>query len=208
MISTDISVWIAAFFTIAATSYVFKDNIIFKFAEYTFIGVAAGHALVMGFENIKKYGWSHLVAGEYIYVIPFIVGILMDYRYHPKYYWLYRYGIAFLVGQGIGLSMRGMVHTDFIKQIAATAGPLTAETALGTFNAIIIFILTITCLTHFIFTIRQVHIGTVSWLPKIGRYGMLLAFGAAFGNTVMTRFSQYQGRMLFLLRDWLGIAAP
>jgi len=34
---------------------------------------------------------------------------------------------------------------------------------------------------------------------------MLAAFGGAFGNTIMTRFSMYQGRIIFLLRDWLGI---
>jgi len=32
-----------------------------------------------------------------------------------------------------------------------------------------------------------------------------MAFGASFGNTVMTRFGMYQGRILFLLRDWLQI---
>ncbi len=42
-------------------------------------------------------------------------------------------------------------------------------------------------------------------LPTIGRYLMLIAFGAAFGNTVMTRMNLLIGRLIFLLRDVLGL---
>ncbi len=42
-------------------------------------------------------------------------------------------------------------------------------------------------------------------MPKIGRWMILLALGASFGNTVMTRFGMYQGRVIFLLREWLQI---
>jgi len=56
MVSMDPQIWLAAFFTIAATSYAFRDNLVFKFAENTFIGIAAGHAIVMGVKNIRDYG--------------------------------------------------------------------------------------------------------------------------------------------------------
>jgi hypothetical protein len=49
------------------------------------------------------------------------------------------------------------------------------------------------------------HKGALGFVPKLGRWMMLMAFGASFGNTVMTRFGMYQGRILFLLRDWLQI---
>lgn len=35
---------------------------------------------------------------------------------------------------------------------------------------------------------------------------MLLAFGASFGNTVMSRLGMYKGRILFLLIDGLGVS--
>ncbi len=205
MVSTDVGVWIAAFFTIVATSYAFRDNIFFRFAEYTFIGAAAGHAIVMGVKNIILYGWTHIAGGEPSYWIPIILGILIYTRYHPQYCWIYRYPIAFLVGIGVGISIRGAIHADFIKQIAATAKPLIATTPLGTLNNIIIFVGTITALTHFIFTYEGIHRGAAGWIPRIGRWMMLAAFGGAFGNTIMTKFSMYQGRIIFLLRDWLGI---
>jgi len=205
MVSADPQIWIAAFLTIAATSFVFRDNIVFKVAQYTFIGVAAGHYIVMGVKNIINYGWVHLAGGAYIYVVVFILGIMLYARFSKEYYWLYRYPIAFMVGNGIGISIRAAIHSDFIKNIAATASPLVATAPMDTINNIIIFVGCITALSHFIFTYEGIHKGTLGFVPKVGRWMMLMAFGASFGNTVMTRFGMYQGRILFLLRDWLQV---
>ena len=205
MVSMDPQIWIAAFFTIAATSYAFRDNIVFKFAENTFIGIAAGHAIVMGVKNIRDYGWSHIMSGELIYVVVFVLGIMLYARFSDEYYWLYRYPIAFLVGNGVGISIRAAIHSDFIVQVRATATPLIASDALGTVNALITFVGCITAMSHFIFTYEKINEGALGWFPRIGRSMMLLAFGASFGNTVMSRFGMYQGRIIFLLRDWLQI---
>ena len=205
MVSMDPQIWIAAFFTIAATSYAFRDNIVFKFAENTFIGIAAGHAIVMGVKNIRDYGWTHIMNGEIIYVVVFVLGIMLYARFSDQYYWLYRYPIAFLVGNGIGISIRAAIHSDFIVQVRATASPLIASDALGTVNALITFVGCITAMSHFIFTYEKMNEGVLGWFPRIGRSLMLLAFGASFGNTVMSRFGMYQGRIIFLLRDWLQI---
>ena len=205
MVSMDVSVWIAAFFTIAATSYAFRDNIVFKFAENTFIGVAAGHAIVMGVKNIRDYGWSHIMDGEIIYAVVFLLGIMLYARFHKEYYWLYRYPIAFLVGNGVGISIRAAIHSDFIVQVRATTTSLIASDAMGTVNALITFVGVVTALSHFIFTRDELHVGSFAFIPKLGRWMMLLAFGASFGNTVMSRFGMYQGRVVFLLREWLQI---
>lgn len=205
MVSADPLVWIAAFFTIAATSFVFRDNIIFKISQYTFIGVASGHYIVMGVKNVRDYGWSKLAGGEMIYIIVFILGLMLYFRFSRQYYWVYRYPIAFLVGNGVGISIRAAIHSDFTINIAATASSLVAATPMDTINNIIIFVGVITALSHFIFTYEGMHKGALGVLPKVGRWMMLMAFGASFGNTVMTRFGMYQGRILFLLRDWLGI---
>lgn len=206
MVSTNPQVWLAAFFTIAATSYAFKDNVVFKFSENTFIGAAAGHAIVMGVKNVYDKGWGPLTAGQWFYIIPFVLGIMIYARFHKTYFWLYRYAIAFLVGQGTGIGMRAMLDSDFVSFVRASAAPLVVTgDAVASLNRILIVVLCLTALTHFLFTFKQIHTGTLSWLPRIGRYGMLLGFGASFGNTVMSRFGMYQGRMVFLLKDWLGL---
>ena len=214
MVSMDPLIWIAAFFTIAATSFVFRDNILFKISQYSFIGVAAGHYLVMGVKNVRDYGWKFLVGTPEInpnpiYIVVFILGIMLYFRFSRKYYWLYRYPIAFLVGNGVGISIRAAIHSDFTKNIMATAKSLAAAPGappIHTLNNIIIFIGVITSLSHFIFTYEGIHKGPLGYIPKVGRWIMLMAFGASFGNTVMSRFGMYQGRLLFLLREWLQVA--
>ncbi len=41
-LSSDPYVWVAAFFTLAIYSFLYKDNVIYKITESIFIGVAAG----------------------------------------------------------------------------------------------------------------------------------------------------------------------
>ena len=41
-----------------------------------------------------------------------------------------------------------------------------------------------------------------------GRWFLMIAFGAMFGNTVMARISLFIGRVQFLLNDWIGSFLP
>lgn len=202
MISSDISIWIAAFFTITIMSYAFRDNPLFKFAERTFIAAVIGHAVVMGVNSLTQFGFDKVQAGNVAYVVPIIVGITIFSRYHAKYYWLSRYGMAALVGIGVGLSLRTVPQANIVSQLvkAVTLGD---NILLGILTAVTTF----TVILHFTFTVKKVHEGPQLALPQLGRYLMLIAFGAAFGNTVMTRMNLLIGRLIFLLRDWLGLMA-
>lgn len=199
MVSTDIGVWIAAFFTISIMSYAFKDNIVFKFAEKTFIAAVIGNAVVMGWNSLQQFGFNKITGGEFLYIIPILFGISIFMRYHPKYFWVSRYGTALLVGVGTGITLRTVTQANITEQIIRSITP--GESLIWVFTAIVTF----TIITHFTFTIRQLHEGPVKTIPEIGRYLMLIAFGAAFGNTVMTRMNLLVGRLIFLLRDWLAL---
>ncbi len=202
MVSADPGIWIAAFFTIAATSYVFKDNPAFKFAEHTFVGEAAGYTVAYNLIQLQRVGLTPMMErGIYTYIIPIVLGLTVYFQYSSEYRWVARYGVAFMTGQGIGMALRAKMREDFIMQLRATVVPL--DNAVG----IVIFILVITGALHFVFTVKRVESEPFRTLTVIGRYGILIALGASFGNTVMTRLGQYQGRMIFLLRDWLGLVA-
>jgi uncharacterized membrane protein len=201
MISSDPSVWIAAFFTIAIMSYAFRDNIVFEFAEKTFIAAIVGQAVVVGYESLRQFGISQVIAGQYIYIIPIILGFLIFFRYHPQYFWLSRYGTAILVGVGAGLKLRTVPKASIMDQILASVNISQGTALLGIFGAFT----TITVLLHFTFTNKQLHETQLRIVPRIGQYLMLIAFGAAFGNTVMTRMNLLIGRLIFLLQDWLGL---
>ncbi len=70
-------------------------------------------------------------------------------------------------------------------------------------NGIFILVGVVTVLLYFFFSIE--HKGPVGVASKIGIYFLMVSFGASFGYTVMGRMSLLIGRMIFLLRDWLGV---
>jgi hypothetical protein len=204
MISTDIGVWIAAFFTIFIMSYAYKDNPLFKFAEHVYVGAAAGHAVVMGIVSASTSSWIPLTKGQIIHIIPLVLGLLLYTRYHPRYYWVSRYPIALLVGLGTAISIRTVIAANFTQQIAATIKPLSAV-PLTNFNNLVVLVVTVTVLWHFLFTQHKLATGNFGLIGKFGRYAMMVAFGAAFGNTVMTRMVLLLGRVDFLLFEWLKL---
>jgi hypothetical protein len=205
-LSLVIQIWMAAIFTIWIYSIAFRDNDFFKFAEYTFVGAAAGHSLVYGVDNIRRYGWDNLMGGAYLYIIAFLLGILLYTRYHPKYFWVSRYPLSVMVGIGIGLSMRSIVTAEFIAQIKATASMSLISGSIWTIVQNWIFIiLCLATLYFFIFTIPEAHEGALGIIPKIARYGMMAAFSYSFANTVLSRYNMIFGRLNFLYTEWLPL---
>ncbi|MCX6656763.1 MAG: hypothetical protein NTY03_16835 [Candidatus Bathyarchaeota archaeon] len=203
-IASVIQIWLAALFTIWIYSIAFRDNPFFKFAEHTFVGAAAGHSLVYGVDNILRYGWNPLIAGNMLYVIVFALGIILFMRYHKTYFWVSRIPMAVLVGIGIGLTLRTTVTSEFIAQIISTAQMkvlgLDAWTA---FSNLLFIIITLATVYFFIFTFPKVHGGNLGLISKIAKYGMMAAFGYSFANTVLSRFNMIYGRIDFLMNSWL-----
>jgi len=203
-IASVIQIWLAALFTIWIYSIAFRDNPFFKFAEHTFVGAAAGHSLVYGVDNIIRYGWAPLTAGNMLYAIVFILGIIMYMRYHKSYFWVSRVPMALIVGIGIGLTLRSTVTSEFIAQIISTAGmKVLGLDAWTGFSNLLFIIITLATVYYFVFTYPRVHGGSLGIIPKIAKYGMMAAFGYSFANTVLSRFNMIYGRIDFLIYTWL-----
>lgn len=194
--SSDLGVWLAAFATIFIYSYLLGDNPLFKFAEHFYIGIAAAHAVVLGYQNIQEMAWKPLVAGKWIMIIPLVMGLLLYTRFVKDWSSLSRIPIAFLVGLAAALSIRGALDASLIKQVAATMVPVTD------FNSFIFPIMVATTITYFFFTAGSKTKG-IQFSAQIGRWVMMIAFGSAFGNTVMARMSLVIGRLQFLFGKWI-----
>jgi len=194
--SSDVGVWLAALATIFMFSYLVGDNPLFKFAEHFYIGIAAAHAVVLGFQNIQEMAWKPLAAGKWIMIIPLVMGLLLYTRFIKDWSSLSRIPIAFLVGLAAALSIRGALDASLIKQVAATMVPVT------NFNTLIFPIMVATTITYFFFTAGSKTKG-IQFSAQIGRWVMMIAFGSAFGNTVMARMSLVIGRLQFLFGKWI-----
>ena len=196
-IATDLGTWLGAFCTLAIFSILFKDNPAYRLVENVYVGAATGYAIVVGVDRLKATGLDPLAEGNFLILVPMIFGILLYTRYFPSVSYLARMPLALFTGVSAAVALRGSVETQIVAQITATVGNLKS------INGIVIFLGTTLSLTYFFLTFRMK--GTAGLAPKLGKYFMMAAFGAAFGNTVMGRISTAIGRFQYLLIQWLGI---
>lgn len=203
-----IGTWIAALLTIAITSLAWKDQPVSKMANHIYIGVVTANSIVQAWQNIMNVGINKIIAGEFLYIIAILLGLLTYTRYSKATFWVYRYPIALVMGIGVGTSMRGLVGGSFLDQIRDSFFQLAVPgDAMTSVNNVIFFIILLSSLSYFLFTIRAFRSETAMKFSLLGRYAMMGAFGYSFANTIATRINQYAGRIAFLLIDWLHIAS-
>ncbi|MDP2872192.1 MAG: hypothetical protein Q8P31_06620 [Bacillota bacterium] len=196
--STQLGVWIAALCTIFMYSYLWRDNPLFKLGEHVFIAIGAAHAIVMGYQNIVEMAWRPMVGGKAYMVLPLVMGAILYTRFFKQVSMLSRIPIAFLVGLAAALSIRGALDASFIKQVASTMVPIKNA------NDLITMLGVVTTISYFFFT-ATARSGPLRFSAEVGRWVMMVAFGAAFGNTVMARMSLVIGRLQFLFGQWIKI---
>ncbi len=193
-----ISNTVAAFFTLAIFSFLYKENPVYRFAEHLLVGVSMGYALPLVYKNafVPFVYRPIFLEHKFILIIPALMGILYIFRFSKNLSWLSRYPIAFgmgIVGMGVPMSMNSSVLVQM----------RTAMLPLDSLNGVIVFIGTVTILMYFFFS--KAHKGVYGKITNIGIWYMMIGFGASFGYTVMARISLLIGRIQFLLGDWLGL---
>jgi len=197
-----LGLWINAILTIAIISFAVPgENRFYRFAEYTMIGITAGYAMVQGVRVVLNLGITPMFSGKPYMIVPMLVGLLVYTRFSKKYGYMSRWPIAVMVGSGIGVAMRAIPEVSILKQVQATFLPIVGVDA-GT--AISNLVLIVTCLTTmYYFFMTMESKGNTRYISTIGRYSLMILFGAYWGSQLMTRSTMFIGRMSFLIKDWL-----
>ena len=203
--SPDPWIWIGAILTLMIFSFLFKDNVLYKFGEHLFVGVANGYFIALYWHNsLKPNLFDELAAGHFIYIIPLLLGLMYFARFIPKISWLVRIPIGFIIGWGAGISIPAYFQAEILRQIEGTI--VTPESFINPLNgiwALIIFIGVVCTLIYFFFS--KEHKGILGHTSRLGIIFIMIGFGASFGYTVMARVSLLIGRIQFLLGPWLGL---
>ena len=139
------------------------------------------------------------------YLIPLALGFMMLLSLIPRFSWMARWGIAYVVGMAAGLKAYGYLNSNVLGQIKGTAVnlldfslPVFSLSSPSIFNNIIIFVGTICGLLYFYFS--KEHKGLLGKASKIGIYFLMISFGASFGFAVMGRISLLIGRFTDLIK--------
>lgn len=203
----------AAILTIAIFSFLWKDNPLYRFAEHLVVGVSAGYWIVILWQTslISKLvlpvrrvldGTSTSLLDPLV-IVPTILGVLLFSRFTPKYAWISRIPMAYILGVGSGAAVPLVLQTNVVQQIYPTMTmflPESLTTTRAWFDALFILAGVLCGLAYFYFSAR--HEGVLGGMSKTGIWILMIGFGASFGYTVMSRVSLLYGRMLFLVEDW------
>ncbi len=211
-IETIIGAWVATGLTLFIFSFLYKDNPLFKLAENLYVGVSVGYTIVKTYDTVIVHLiWKPIVENkEWTLLIPVAIGLLMLTRYVPKAAWLSRYAFAFIVGVGSGLAIPRTISSFILKQIEDTVRPLMVLVPgegvaftwnllnpASSVNTVIILIGVSSVLFYFFFSVE--HTGPGKAVARTGILFLMIAFGAAFGYTVMARMSLLIGRLTDLI---------
>jgi hypothetical protein len=204
--STDPWVWLAAFLTLCIFSFLYRDNILYRFAEHLFVGVSAGYLVALTWHNqiYPNLIVPLFIEGNLFYIIPLGFALCYFARFVPRLNHLIRLPIAFVLGWGSGVAIPAFFQRDILRQ---TQGTLLVRDAFTRWDsglwAVVILVGVISTLIYFFFSRERK--GIIKPTANLGVIFIMLGFGASFGYTVMARISLLIGRLQFLLGDWLGI---
>lgn len=206
MLGATFATWMGVVLTLVVFSFLLKENVAWRLVEHIYIGFAAAHAIAMGWANIRNLAWTPMTTkAQYYLAVPCLLGIMLYARFSKGLRWVARYPMAFLVGAGNGMILKGIIQAQFVSQVKATMVPVSFAKGFwpGLGNLVILFG-TIAVLFYFYFSAAEKNPAEKGF-RTFGRWVMMMALGATFGNAVMGEMTLFIGRLQFLYGDWLHL---
>jgi hypothetical protein len=200
-----LQIWLGALLVLSLFSFLYKDNRFYKMAEHIFAGLSAGYYVGLVWQSVivQQLVNPMFDEGHWWLVFPGLLGVLMFARFFPKWSWVSRISLAFIMGNTAGVFLISQLHGFVMPQVRATMMSLNpAQGFAGFLLALIIVVGVVTTLVYFYFS--KEHKGALGVTAKVGIWFIMISFGAHFGYTVMARISLLIGQVRFLLFDWGG----
>lgn len=204
-------------FTLLIFSYIIGDNPLFRLAIHIFVGVAAGYAVVITYDNmLKPQLISPLLFGSIderlLILIPLLLCVLMIARLSPRLAKLGNPALAYLVGVGGAAAISGAVIGTIFPQVLVSVNvldlsSLRPESILRSsqlsflINGGLILLGTLTTLIYFHFGARLStgqtlqRAGMIEALGAIGQGFIAVTFGLLFAGVYMAALTAFIERV-------------
>ena len=213
--------WVAALLTLATLSYLLGSNPAFRLAEHLLVGIAAGYAAAMTWNQMLWPRLQLLVAEAatyWHYGVFFVLGLLLLCRGCRSVSVLGNLPLGVLFGTGAALALGGALTGTLIPQIRASVLSLNPADYggglsgwAGVIDAFIVVAGTIAALTAFHFGAARGGRLSAVWhrlLRAVGGAGrglITITFGALFATAALSFLAILNSRLMFLLHDWLKL---
>jgi len=193
---------------ISVWSYLFKENIFSKTATTITIAISTVHAFMYNFSNASDMAITPLLEGDYIYIIPIILGLLLYTRLSTKYSWLASYSYSVSLGLGTGATLSTLFSSNVANLIVNTAQqPFLGTGLFDQLSGLLLFVGTLLALTYWIFTKEAV--GLFGTGVRIGRWFLMISIGLLYAEDVVWSQSLFVAAMemvILFIRQVMGLA--
>ena len=196
-------VWFAALCTLGLYTILYRENVVFRFFEHIFLGLATGYVIYATWnDTLRPRWWTPMVAeGRWWWAFALPAGLLFYLIYSKRYSWMSRLIFAVFFGFAAGQVFQGFASTYFPLIRSAVNNPILGVPFSTAVNNLLFIVILVSVMTYFFFSFEQR--GGVAHVSRMGRYLLMFAFGAIFGSTIMARMSLLIGRVFFLLDEWI-----
>jgi hypothetical protein len=203
MIPDIIGLTVGTTLTVLILSYLLGDNPLYRLALHVFVGVLVGYSFGVVLRDVfLDAALPRLWANPIGWVAPFILGILLIFKGFPQQAYIGNYSIAYLIGVGTAVSLSGALLGVISPQVEATGQALTNK---GLLNGLAIVVGTICTLMAFTAIkpgdrgLPQLWDKIATGLGGIGRFFLIVAFGAAFAGALTASLSIFIGRVQYFI---------
>lgn len=216
--------WLAVILTLFVFSYLLGDNVLYRIAEHLFVGVTIGYVAVLAFHQVLAPRLllpiaDAAVARNWQQMAPLAVTLLLGLFLFAKPFkvwsWLGNISMAVLLGVGSALAIGGALVGTLLPQIdaAASIDHFVARYGqpLGLVSGLLVLIGASGVLLHF-YSNRdqdspwaQARSRVVSIWGGVGRWFLVVAFGALLATTFTARLSLLVDRVQFFLDAVRGL---
>jgi len=202
--------------TLFVFSYLIGDNQLFRVTLHLFIGVSAGFAATVVIYNIIfPRMFVPLIAGQgseqILALIPIILAGLLITKISPRFAFLGKLPMAYIVGVSAAAAIGGAILGTLIPQTLASMNLLDvqanqafdADMGLRLINGVIILIGTVATLAYFQFSnLSKLSEKTQlqTWIEGLGQIGQIfvaITFGFLFAGVFSAALTALIGRLLF-----------
>lgn len=205
-------IWAGAICTLALYSILYRENPVYRLAEHIFLGLATGYGFYIVWRDILFPNWYQPLfqRGEWLWILALVAGGMYYTIYSKKLSWMSRLVLTVMMGLAAGLAFRKF-YGAYLPQIGSSLKPTPVfDPATGavdlaaSFTNLLFLTALISVTSYFFFSFRR-RGAAVERTALVGRWMMMIAFGAMFGSTVMARMSLFIGRLNYLFSDWIHL---
>jgi hypothetical protein len=214
-----LAIWIGAIVTLAVFSYLARDNPFYRLVQQAALGAAVGIAIVVTWQQVLYPMWLTPIVKAFqgaadwkgaLWLLALVPGSLWYFQLSKRWFWVSTLVTGLFVGVAAGLAFKNQVLLIMpqvgacLKPLDPWAGPegFTWPALLDCLNNLLMLVGLLATLLYFFFSVKTDR----RWLAgpmRFGRLMIMVALGAMFGNTVMTRMAYLIERLQFLYETWL-----